>query len=47
MEIVEDLQKYVPTDTTTTECQTHPDDSPVTVTLDTFHYTLFGKPLHK
>lgn len=43
VEIMEDLQQYVPTRTTTSEYQTCGVDSPVTVTLDDFHYVLFGK----
>lgn len=45
VEIMEDLQQYVPTDTTTSDFHTAGSDDPITLTLDDFHYTLFGKTL--
>ena len=45
VEIMEDLHQYIPTNTTTSEYQTCGSDSPMTVTLDDFHYILFGKKI--
>ena len=42
VDIMHDLQQYVPTVTTTEEYNLCGSDSGVTVTVDDFHSTLFG-----
>lgn len=43
VDIMCNLQKYVPTITSTEKVSEPENDSHVTVTIDNFHYTLFGK----
>ena len=43
MDIMDDLQKYVPTLTTNDKYNVSGSDEPVNFTLDDFHYILFGK----
>ena len=43
VDIMDDLQKHVPTLTTTNEYTVSGSDEPVEFTIDDFHYILFGK----
>ena len=43
VDIMADLQQYIPTVTTTEEYMTIESDKPISVILDDFHHILFGK----
>lgn len=45
VDIMGDLQQYVPTVTTTTEYNLSGSDDPITVTVDDFHPIFLGKDL--